>query len=390
MLIPIRCKNPPESIPFLTYGLILSNVLVFALTCGPDLTIRDHIADTYGVSMVNASPLTFFTNLFLHGDLFHLLGNMLFLWIFGCAVEGRLRTPKFATLYYASGIAGAALHLLLMKANISNLPLIGASGAIMGTVGAGMYMFPHAPVTFFYTFMFSWGSADWPLWGAAVFYLFFDVLGAVFNLMGVGGTAHLAHLGGATMGFLLPIVFRAGRDDEYVSETKALVHEVKDYSILTPTQLSEMAKSQPDNPEIAAAWVSKSISNGTLKPEAVAHFSRHLPTIIRTYDAGKMGMVLAQLSSTPGTVHSSYLLNAAIRLEREGQPQLARQLFESVRRDPQATPDQVESATFWLASIYEQWLNQRDAAKSLYAEFLQKWPISPMAPAVQERLARLP
>lgn len=90
-MIPLRSKNPPESTPWVTYGLIVTNVVAFALT-QENLVLKDGIAKEWGASNLNLSPLTMFSSMFLHGNLIHLIGNMLFLWIFGCAVEGRLRS----------------------------------------------------------------------------------------------------------------------------------------------------------------------------------------------------------------------------------------------------------------------------------------------------------
>lgn len=391
MFLPIRAKNPPESLPIATVALILINTAIFFVTQS-GLEIKDSVVDEFGLTKADMTPLTLFSSMFLHGDLLHLIGNMLFLWIFGIAVEGRLKTPLFLLVYLASGLSGDFLHLSLMGAKMANVPLIGASGAIMGIMGAALYMFPHAPITFLFVNLMGARTIDWPLWGAALMYIGLDMLGAMVNLSGFGGTAHLAHLGGVGAGFLLMFVFRAKRDDEHTSEAKATLHDTKDYSALTRMQLGDLAKTQPDNADIALHWMQAALRQNpaAVPPECVAMFGRHLPALVRDgQDLQTIGAVLGQLSQKPGAVPAGYLITFSLRLEKGGQPQPARQLLESVRKDPTASEQDHEAATFRLAGIAEQWNQHWDLALSLYREFLQKYPMSPIAGTAQSRVKYL-
>lgn len=391
MFLPFRTKNPPESLPIATVALILINTAIFFATQS-GLEIKPSVIEEYGLTKADMSPLTLVSSMFLHGDLLHLIGNMLFLWIFGLAVEGRLKTPLFLLVYLASGLAGDFLHLGLMGPKFANIPLVGASGAIMGVMGAALYMFPHAPITFLFVNIAGARTIDWPLWGAALMYIAFDILGAMINLSGFGGTAHLAHLGGVAAGFLLVFIFRIKRDDEHVSEAKATLHETKDYSTLTRMQLGDLAKLQPDNPEIALYWMEASLrqNSSSIPPECVACFTRNLPTLVRDgKDLQTLAAVIGTFGQTPGAIAPGYLITLSLRLEKEGKPQNARQLLEAVRKDPKASEQDRETATFRLAGIAEQWNQQWDVAASLYREFLQKYPMSPFAGTAQSRLKYL-
>src|SRR5689334_7360513 len=111
MFIPYRCKNPPESFPWATCGLIAANVFVYVCTTRVGLVIKEPVVDEYGLKFSNINFRDAFASLFLHANLLHLLGNMWFLQLFGSAVEGRLRWFKFLLTYFLAGFAGDALHL---------------------------------------------------------------------------------------------------------------------------------------------------------------------------------------------------------------------------------------------------------------------------------------
>src|SRR4051812_24437236 len=127
MLIPIKSKNPPESLPIATIGLILTNVLVYAFT-SDGMTLHKAALEQYAVSGSHFTFARSFTNLFLHGNLMHLLGNIWFLYLFGFAVEGRLRAPKFLLVYFAAGFGGDLLHQLMLGRLHPELWSLGASG----------------------------------------------------------------------------------------------------------------------------------------------------------------------------------------------------------------------------------------------------------------------
>ena len=88
-VLPYRAKNPPAQFPYVTVGLMVLNVLSLLCTCNSHFEIRDSVVARFAVSHSNLNPLTVLTAMFLHGSILHIAGNMLFLWIFGAATEGR-------------------------------------------------------------------------------------------------------------------------------------------------------------------------------------------------------------------------------------------------------------------------------------------------------------
>jgi membrane associated rhomboid family serine protease len=379
MFLPLRSKNPPERTPWATIGLLAINILVFAVV-NKGLGLPDEVAKQYGVSWSNVSPVTMFTSTFLHGDIFHLLGNMWFLYLFGFAVEGRLGWWKYFLLYLVSSFAGDLLHLALLGAGMPNLPSVGASGAIMGVMGMGMYLFAHARVDVFIIW-FPWviGIKEWPLWGVGAWFLFWDLIGATL-VMGTGlsgGVGNLAHLGGAAAGFLAMALLRMPRDDEYTSETKKVLAETKDYSMLSASQLKDLTANQPDNIDISLEWVNRIIQSGyKMDPQAVARFAKHLPKLLSdpNVDPARVGFVLMSLGDEWSLSGAGYL-DCGVLCEKVGKPQFAKQLYYRVMTSPNSSSSDKESAAFKAGMVMEAWFQDYVGAKDMYDWALVQWPV---------------
>lgn len=385
MLLPIKTKNPPESPPYATLGLIALNIIVYICTSN-GLEIRESVVTGFALTHANVSPLTLLSSMFLHGDILHILGNMWFLWLLGAAVEGRLKTLKFLLLYLIAGLTGSGLHLLVTMSQ-NDLPSLGASGAIMGLMGAALWMFPFSKMKIFYFFGLWWyGIWEWRMWGVALYYLGFDILeAALFG--GLDGVAHFAHLGGALGGFLVALALKAKRDDPTVSDAKSELAESSDLRALTKFELSKLALGQPDNQDVAMAWMSRSLEYGNRPaPDCTTHFLKHARGLSRTGDVDQVGAAFFNLSETPGAVPAQVLFDAGVRLEREGRPQLALPILERVLRAPDCTDSLAESATFKLGMIQEAWYQNHARALELFEEFDRRWPLSPMEGQVKERI----
>src|SRR6266581_2542975 len=207
-MIPLRDDQPTFSTPFTNYFLIVLNVLAFLweLSVGMESSraLNAFIAEfgmvprhTVAVLTGNSydSPATailpFFTSMFLHGSLFHLAGNMLFLWIFGDNVEDYLGHFTYLLFYLGAGIAGALLHVMFNWT--SAIPTVGASGAIAGVMGAYFVLYPKARVLtlvpFFFVF-FVW----LPAWIVLGYWFLAQFLGGAATA--IGSRAHAASQGG--------------------------------------------------------------------------------------------------------------------------------------------------------------------------------------------------
>jgi rhomboid family protein len=149
-MLPIATNLRIIKMPCVTYAIVAANVLIhFLVTWNTNFVISDRVARTFGFNPTSFGNLsvvpTLVTSMFLHGDLLHLLGNMVFLLVFGRRVENQLEGINFLTFYLTTGISACLAHMF-MQPNSSS-PLIGASGAISGVLGAFFICNPRARIT---------------------------------------------------------------------------------------------------------------------------------------------------------------------------------------------------------------------------------------------------
>jgi membrane associated rhomboid family serine protease len=212
VLIPIKDDQPTRRTPHLTIGLIFINTAVFlySQTLGMEgfnefiysLGYKPYFFLDLGANyrLPTWYLLTPLTSMFVHGGWMHLIGNMLFLWIFGNNIEDYFGPIKYLLFYIISGLAAVTMYTLFNPN--SQVPLIGASGAIAGVMGAYMVLHPRARITvliIWFIIMFRNFSAKTVL---GVWFLF-QVLMSVLNSQTGGGTAWLAHVGGFIFGYLV-------------------------------------------------------------------------------------------------------------------------------------------------------------------------------------------
>jgi membrane associated rhomboid family serine protease len=233
MLIPIRDENPHKRFPAVTLGLIAANVVAYLATSQALLSISprnsfqwgavpcDVTGECVGLSQQleaafpSRSPyLSLFTSMFMHGDILHLGFNMLFLWVFGNNVEDRLGRLRFPVFYLACGLGAAFAHIALNAS--SNVPIIGASGAISGVLGAYVILWPRASIISLVPLGFFLTAVRLPAWVALGIWFAVQIFGSLAGLgqIGGGGVAYLAHIGGFVAGMILIFLFGGYRRPE--------------------------------------------------------------------------------------------------------------------------------------------------------------------------------
>ena len=212
-MIPLKDDNPTLNNPIITYFLIGLCVVVFLIQLGSQSYRSGQLFYSYGlipsVLMGNkqlpielyAVPalLTIFTSMFMHGGFMHLIGNMLYMWIFADNIEDNLGAVKFLIFYLLAGI-GAAMTQVLMDTQ-SQIPMVGASGAIGGVLGAYLINHPNAKVLVLIPFGF---------FSQIIKIKALYVLGFWFILQFIssgGGVAYAAHIGGFVSGKILILFF---------------------------------------------------------------------------------------------------------------------------------------------------------------------------------------
>ena len=212
-MIPIKDDIPSGTYPYVTIAFIALNAAVFfyQLTLGlPGLerfiyrtaAIPVEITSLYdsGPSAVVPLPFTLLTAMFVHGGLFHIGGNMLFLWIFGDNVEDRFGHVAFFIFYLLAGVVASLSHIMFEPE--STVPMVGASGAIAGVLGAYFLLFPRAQVYTLVILPLYISMVRLPALLFLGFWFFFQVLnsGASWANGASGGVAWLAHVGGFVAG----------------------------------------------------------------------------------------------------------------------------------------------------------------------------------------------
>ncbi|HEX8173349.1 MAG TPA: rhomboid family intramembrane serine protease [Thermoanaerobaculia bacterium] len=223
-MIPLRHTLARHRPPVVNRGLVTLNVLVFIaqLFMGP---LTERLIQTFGYMPARLSDpakyqyalwevaITLVTSLFLHGGLVHLFGNLIYLWVFGDAVEDAIGHLRYLLLYLTCGAIGSLTHTLLFPH--STVPSIGASGSIAGILGAFLVLRPQARIVTLFPLVVYWAMAEipaalfLPVWLGMQFFNGFLSLQAARGTQEVAGIAWWAHVGGFLFGAMVAGIFRA-------------------------------------------------------------------------------------------------------------------------------------------------------------------------------------
>ena len=228
-MFPLRDNIPTENFPFVTVALIVANVLMYFFFQHGTISLGDpsnpqYLCNLYEYGTIpkevthpglqlqaqGCEPftaptwLTLFTSMFMHGGLLHLGGNMLFLWIFGNNVEDSMGYVKFVLFYVLGGLAALLLQIIVGPS--SQVPTVGASGAIAAVLGAYIILFPRARVVTVIFIIFFFTILELPAMVVLGIWFLQQALFGYFDLAnpggGGGGVAYFAHIGGFVFGLL--------------------------------------------------------------------------------------------------------------------------------------------------------------------------------------------
>ncbi len=210
-MFPLKDTQPSYTRPVVTITLIVINVLVFLFEYSLPEYSRSALTEYYGLVPDHFRFTALLTSMFLHGSLMHLLGNMLYLWVFGTRLEDALGHGKFLLFYLLCGCAAGLAQVLANP--YSTLPMVGASGAIAGVMGAYLLEFPRARIltlVFIFFFVTTFEIPAVILLGYWFIIQLFSGLGSIARThMSEGGVAWFAHVGGFLTGMLLVKVMGA-------------------------------------------------------------------------------------------------------------------------------------------------------------------------------------
>ncbi|MCS7153052.1 MAG: rhomboid family intramembrane serine protease [Bacteroidia bacterium] len=213
-MLPLRDVNPSRTFPLLTFFIIGLNVWFFWENYQSSEAFAEALLE-YGY--IPAEPFSIervLTSMFMHGSWAHLLFNMWALWVFGDNVEDALGKVGYLVLYLTSGLGALVTHVVLYSH--SEVPVVGASGAISGVMGAYLVLFPHAKIwTYVPPFYFTRLSAQFFLIMWFVLQLVQGILDKFADIFlgAAGGIAFAAHVGGFVVGWVLALLMRSGKGD---------------------------------------------------------------------------------------------------------------------------------------------------------------------------------
>jgi membrane associated rhomboid family serine protease len=208
-MIPLRSTERVYAPAVVTGVLIAINTVVFLYEETLSQAGMERLVMTWGIVPDRLQLASLFTSMFLHAGWLHLIGNMLYLWVFGRNIEDLIGPAKFVLFYILCGLASAVVHVIFNP--YSPIPTIGASGAIAGVMGAYLIKFPRSRIITLVLFLFFFTTLDIPasllllFWFAMQFFSGFGSIGSA-DYTG-GGTAWFAHIGGFLVGMLLIRMF---------------------------------------------------------------------------------------------------------------------------------------------------------------------------------------
>ena len=232
-VIPYHDENQTVRTPYVTFVLIAANIVmwVFVQGAGGNVALATSVCnlglipgeltqslppgtgfriDERLVCLIDAGPQyqNLLTSMFLHGSWMHLIGNMWFLWLFGNNIEDSMTRPRFIAFYLLTGLAAALGQVLAEPA--SEIPMVGASGAISGVMGAYLILFPRVRVFTIVPLGFIITTMALPAWGMLIYWAFIQFVGGLGSVVSEetgGGVAFWAHLGGFVAGVVLVKLF---------------------------------------------------------------------------------------------------------------------------------------------------------------------------------------
>jgi|SRR5271157_2729931 len=209
-IIPIKVSQRSHTVPVVTVLIVMANVAVFLHQFSLEWTdprLLNHFMRLYALrpAFLWTHPATLVTHMFLHSGWVHIIGNMLFLWVFGNCVEDELGHFRYLVFYLACGVAAGLAQVAFDP--LSRIPIVGASGAIAGVMGAYLIKFPRSYVVMLFWVLFIF-TFDLPAWLMLIYWFLLQLFSGFGSILAPedtasGGVAFFAHVGGFVAGIVL-------------------------------------------------------------------------------------------------------------------------------------------------------------------------------------------
>lgn len=393
-LLPYGNDRRTRRFPAVTYALIAANVGMYLWMLPFD---RQTILNDLGLTPLNPSISDVISSMFVHADLLHLAWNMLFLWLFGPNVEDALGRLEYTIFYFGSGFAASLLHVVvvhfLMPA-ASDVPMVGASGAIAGILGIFAIRFYKTNIKVWYLvfcLIVRAGTFIVPAWIGLSVWFIQQLVGAVFGFLEPesGGVAYWSHIGGILFGTVLAAVLRMGLEGtkEYLM-TDARTSLEQGTTWDAAENLRNLLKHDPDNAE-AHAELARTYHCQQNHAKAVAHYRKSIELHLRRgerdlaierYDEARQRYPDVRLDLRTENQLARLLIDA-------GYAPAAVYLLEKIIASYPGTPE-AEISLVRAGDLYLNVLSDRRAAVRCYERFLEEYPHSEYRPMVEKALYR--
>lgn len=379
---PYRVDRPFH-MPWATIALIATNTLMFFLSVALGL---EWTIDTLGFRLDMWAPLTWLSASFLHADIFHILGNMYFLWVFASVLEDALGPWRLVGIYLAGGLASCLTHGVMMVAfnpGAASIPVIGASGALAAIMGLFAVRFYRTKVKvwyFLWIFLIKTGTVA--VVSTALIALWFarDVIDGIFGLVlnYSGGVANWAHLGGVAFGVGVGLLSGQVRSaaSEYLAED-AQQWAASGTHDIAAAKYAQLADNDPANPEWRRC---KGRELASSVPPAVEQATSEFREAVRLFASGRQPAeaydTFIEADGLLGQIEldATASLAVAAEAERRGEWVHAERLYMKVIDSSGGTPA-AEKALFRLAHVYLG-AGQRDRAAMTWGAFHDLHPAS--------------
>jgi membrane associated rhomboid family serine protease len=388
MFIPVGTNLKLSKIPFATIGLLLVNWLVYVFTHGLYYKTDFLIWRYFYLQPGEPYPWQLITSMFFHGSFWHLLGNSVFLWIFGIYVEDKVGWKQYLFLYFLTGIAAGLIHSMMtglwMRDQLM-VPMLGASGAISGIMGVYLYRCYYSRIRLLFFFVL-------PVQIPAIIFLGFwflqDFLGGIAAIKGIHqNVAFWAHVGGFLSGLAtskyLKYEGQAKRERlEHTVSTHLGKREGYAEGMMAAEQLLQTDANNPQL-HLKMAQLKSSMGGSQAGKE---HYQQAIKLMLDT-DRAKVVEVFVEYWKKYLTIlEPQYQLRVSRLLVRSGNPSLARATLESLINSDYPPDRSMEAAYLDLAKLYEQELKQYDLARAVYHQYMKKFPQSEHKDFVENKL----
>jgi len=301
-LLPYGNDRRTRRFPAVTYGLIAANVLMFLVLLPLD---RAAVINAFGLVPAHPALRNMLASMFVHANIYHLAWNMLFLWLFGPNVEDAIGRLEYAIFYVGSGLAASLLHLVMVYGYpaAANVPVVGASGAIAGTLGIFAMRYYKTRIKVFWCvgiliYPLRWGTFTVPaVLGLGVWFAG-QLAGGIRSVAhpSAGGTAYWAHIGGMVFGMALASAMRMlseGSKEYLMADAKTSLERGTTWD--AAERLQSLLDRDPSNPD-AHAELAKTFSMQNNRDRAMPHYQRCIELCLARGDREKAAAHYADMT----------------------------------------------------------------------------------------------